>query len=676
MRQIRIGKIVLTDGGEWNISSTYAKLTWVLHNGDAWWSTVNNVASEPADTNPAWVRATSVQRFIQAIQTAIADADSLTKDVEKAEQLRQDAENLRIAKEEQRNKDNAAYKVAEEARQKEELHREENEKLRVSNEKQRIEDFADFLQQCASQYIEAEADRDTAFAEAEAARSRGEQNRVYAEGERVNSETIRQQTFERAMTDAETATQLAEETAAHPTYIGEDFYVYVWDSGTKAYSKTNIFVKGEGFSISKTYTSIAEMEADSANIVPGSFVLISNDNTEDPDNAKMYLKTTEGLNYIVDLSGSVGFTGKTPQLAIGTVTAGTEMATASASIERVGTDADGNPTYQINLLLPVLSYNDLTPAQIAQLQQPAKDMIATLNATNESVKAEEAKRATAEGARQQAESVRVGEENFRIQEETNRRKDEQIRYENEEKRIIAENARVKAERERAVTDAERQSLYDTVSETETERIKNENQRKEAENARAEAEASRVQEENARVMAENDRAKAEAARTAEWTTLKQNAVVATTSADTAASNANSKATLAENAATLAVEKAGIAQTATINADEKAAYAKEQGDYAKAQGDAAVAIINENVGKVNSVEASLEALIGNFEEQGNVHAQTLDIDALPTICTFPLFRIEEKDPDVTPDFIGQIWINKTGNTVYVATHCNSAAGYKAI
>ena len=84
----------------------------------------------------------------------------------------------------------------------------------------------------------------------------------------------------------------------------------------------------------------------------------------------------------------------------------------------------------------------------------------------------------------------------------------------------------------------------------------------------------------------------------------------------------------------------------------------------------------MGKVNSVEASLEALIGNFEEQGNVHAQTLDIDALPTICTFPLFRIEDKDPDVIPDFIGQIWINKTGNTVYVATHCNSAAGYKAI
>lgn len=300
MRHIRIGKIVLTDGGEWNASSAYTKLTWVLHNDDAWWSTVNNIDSEPSDSNPAWVRATSVQKFIQAIQTAIADADNLAKEIEKAEQLRQNAENLR-----------------------------------VSNEKQRIEDFAEFLQQCASQYSEAEADRDTAFEEAEA--------------------------------------------------------------------------------------------------------------------------------------------------------------------ERIS---------------------------------------------------------------------------------------------------------------------------------------------------------------------------------EWTTLKQNAVAATTSADTAASNANSKATLAENAAALAVEKAGIAQTATTNADEKAAYAKEKGDYAKEQGDAAVAIINENVGKINGIEASIEGVLNILEEQGHVHAQTLDIDALPTICTFPLFRIEEKDPDVTPDFIGQFWINKTGNTVYIATHCNSAAGFKSI
>lgn len=563
MRQIRIGKIVLTDGGEWNISSTYAKLTWVLHNGDAWWSTVNNVASEPADTNPAWVRATSVQRFIQAIQTAIADADSLTKDVEKAEQLRQDAENLRIAKEEQRNKDNAAYKAAEGARQKEELHREENEKLRVDNEKQRIEDFADFLQQCASQYIEAEADRDTAFAEAEAARSRGEQNRVYAEGERVNSETIRQQTFERAMTDAGTATQLAEETAAHPTYIGEDFYVYVWDSGTKAYSKTNIFVKGEGFSISKTYPSVAEMEADSANITPGSFVLISNDNTEDPDNAKLYVKDSGVFRFLVDMSGAIGFTGKTPQLEIGTVTNGGNMGAASASIVRTGTDTDGNPTYAINLALPMVSYDDLTEAQKKDLQKPATDMIATLEATNEAVKTEEAKR-------------------------------------------------------------------------------------------VESESGRV---------------------AEWNTIKENATSSTSAANDAAILANSKAALADTAASNANENASLADTAASNANEKAGYAQEQGNYAKEQGDALVNF-TETVERSKSTEASLNSLIKNMEEQGHVHAQSLDVDAIPTICGFPLIKIRDEDPNVTPDFIGQFWINKTGGTVYIATHCNSAAGYKAI
>ena len=563
MRQIRIGKIVLTDGGEWNISSTYAKLTWVIHNGDAWWSTVNNVASEPADTNPAWVRATSVQRFIQAIQTAITDADNLTKEIEKAEQLRQDAENLRIAKEEQRNKDNAAYKVAEEARQKEELHREENEKLRVSNEKQRIEDFADFLQQCASQYIEAEADRDTAFAEAEAARSRGEQNRVYAEGERVNSETIRQQTFERAMTDAETATQLAEETAAHPTYIGEDLYVYVWDPGTKSYSKTNIFIKGEGFSIYKTYETIALMNADAANVQDGRFVLISNDNVDDPDNAKLYVKDSGVFRFLVDMSGAIGFTGKTPQLAIGTVTNGGNMGAASASIVRTGTDADGNPTYAINLALPMVSYDDLTEAQKKELQKPATDMIATLEATNEAVKTEEAKR-------------------------------------------------------------------------------------------VEAEAGRV---------------------AEWNTIKSNATSATSAANDAATLANSKATLADTAASNANEKASMADTAASNANEKAGYAQTQGNYAKEQGDALVNF-TETVERSKSTEASLNSLIKNMEEQGHVHAQSLDVDAIPTICGFPLIKIRDEDPNVTPDFIGQFWINKSGNTVYIATHCNSAVGYKAI
>lgn len=47
------------------------------------------------------------------------------------------------------------------------------------------------------------------------------------------------------ITKMETATANATEIAQHPTYIGEDFYVYVWDTDEKLYKRTDIYVKGE-----------------------------------------------------------------------------------------------------------------------------------------------------------------------------------------------------------------------------------------------------------------------------------------------------------------------------------------------------------------------------------------------------------------------------------------------
>ena len=398
---------------------------------------------------------------------------------------------------------------------------------------------------------------------AEQVRQDKEAIRERQEATRVSQEEQRQSTFEVAMRNVDAATTLATETAEHPTKPGDDFYMHVWDPGTKSYSKTNIFIKGEGFSIYKTYETIALMNADAANVPDGRFVLISNDNVDDPDNAKLYVKDSGVFRFLVDMSGAIGFTGKTPQLEIGTVTNGGNMGAASASIVRTGTDADGNPTYAINLALPMVSYDDLTEAQKKELQKPATDMIATLEATNEAVKTEEAKR-------------------------------------------------------------------------------------------VEAEAGRV---------------------AEWNTIKSNATSATSAANDAATLANSKATLADTAASNANEKASMADTAASNANEKAGYAQTQGNYAKEQGDALVNF-TETVERSKSTEASLNSLIKNMEEQGHVHAQSLDVDAIPTICGFPLIKIRDEDPNVTPDFIGQFWINKSGNTVYIATHCNSAAGYKAI
>ena len=45
--------------------------------------------------------------------------------------------------------------------------------------------------------------------------------------------------------ECKTQTDLAEEQNQHPTYVGDDNYVYKWDTTTKAYVKTSLYVKGD-----------------------------------------------------------------------------------------------------------------------------------------------------------------------------------------------------------------------------------------------------------------------------------------------------------------------------------------------------------------------------------------------------------------------------------------------
>lgn len=146
----------------------------------------------------------------------------------------------------------------------------------------------------------------------------------------------------------------AEDIVNHPTYIGEDNYVYVWNRITKTYDKTSIYTRGEGFHVSKTFASVADMEAYiGTDLKEGDFVLIQS-TPDDPDNAKLYTYSgTQGVyNYLVDMSGALGFAGKTPQFSIGSVITVNPDVPASASLSPDGTDADGNPKYKLNLALP------------------------------------------------------------------------------------------------------------------------------------------------------------------------------------------------------------------------------------------------------------------------------------------------------------------------------------
>lgn len=67
---------------------------------------------------------------------------------------------------------------------------------------------------------------------------------------------------------------------------------------------------GKNFSISKTYESIALMEADKDNVSEGDFVMIVS-TVEDEDNSKLFVKGTTDFVFIADLSGATGMKGDT-----------------------------------------------------------------------------------------------------------------------------------------------------------------------------------------------------------------------------------------------------------------------------------------------------------------------------------------------------------------------------
>lgn len=110
--------------------------------------------------------------------------------------------------------------------------------------------------------------------------------------------------------DAVAATDKAEEIASNPPKIVDnDWWIYNYD--TKQYVNTGISAIGDAFTYKKEYPSVEAMEADwgTADVKLGEYVLINTNDVEDPDDAKVYLKTQEGWKFIVDLSGMQGIQG-------------------------------------------------------------------------------------------------------------------------------------------------------------------------------------------------------------------------------------------------------------------------------------------------------------------------------------------------------------------------------
>lgn len=363
--------------------------------------------------------------------------------------------------------------------------------------------------------------------------------------------------------DAIAATDKAEEIASNPPKIVDgDWWIYDYD--TKQYVNTGIAAIGDAFTYKKEYPSVEAMEADwgTADVKLGEYVLINTNNVEDPDDAKVYLKTQEGWKFIVDLSGMQGIQGWSAyEVAVKHGFVGTEEEWVQ-SLKQPALDAAAEALE--------------AKAQVEATEQAVKEAEALrvtaeqgrVNAENTRVSNENT-RISNENSRKAEESKRVTAENERIAAENTRKSEEEIRKTNEANRISAESARVSAETLRASAEVERNT-------NEQKRIEEETKRISSEEGRVAAETERVDNEDARIAAETARDTAEQERIANEATRQANEAIRETQEAAREKNTADAITAVNEAKTAAQQATTNATTAANNANTQAARAKEYAD----------------------------------------------------------------------------------------------------
>lgn len=363
--------------------------------------------------------------------------------------------------------------------------------------------------------------------------------------------------------DAIAATDKAEEIASNPPKIVDnDWWIYNYD--TKQYVNTGIAAVGDAFTYKKEYPSVEAMEADwgTADVKLGEYVLINTNDVEDPDDAKVYLKTQEGWKFIVDLSGMQGIQGWSAyEVAVKHGFVGTEEEWVQ-SLKQPALDAAAKALE--------------AKAQVEATEQAVKEAEALrvtaeqgrVNAENTRVSNENT-RISNEDSRKAEESKRVTAENARIAAETSRKEAESSRVNAESDRVTAEGARVAAEQLRANSESERNTKEKERIANEAIRVASESERVTAETSRKEEEAKRVEAETARDTAEQERISNEATRQA-------NEAVRETQEAAREKNTADAITAVNEAKTAAQQATTNATTAANNANTQAARAKEYAD----------------------------------------------------------------------------------------------------
>lgn len=363
--------------------------------------------------------------------------------------------------------------------------------------------------------------------------------------------------------DAVAATDKAEEIASNPPKIVDgDWWIYDYD--TKQYVNTGIAAIGDAFTYKKEYPSVEAMEADwgTADVKLGEYVLINTNDVEDPDDAKVYLKTQEGWKFIVDLSGMQGIQGRSAyEVAVKHGFVGTEEEWVQ-SLKQPALDAAAKALE--------------AKAQVEATEQAVKEAEALrvtaeqgrVNAENTRVSNENT-RISNEDSRKAEESKRVTAENARIAAETSRKEAESSRVNAESDRVTAEGARVAAEQLRANSESERNTKEKERIANEAIRVASESERVTAETSRKEEEAKRVEAETARDTAEQERISNEATRQA-------NEAVRETQEVAREKNTADAITAVNEAKTAAQQATTNATTAANNANTQAARVKEYAD----------------------------------------------------------------------------------------------------
>lgn len=407
----------------------------------------------------------------------------------------------------------------------------------------------------------SKASEDAAVAALEAA------NKANEAADKANQAVVE---IEGIVDDAIAATDKAEEIASNPPKIVDnDWWIYDYD--TKQYVNSGIAAIGDAFTYKKEYPSVAAMEADwgTADVKLGEYVLINTGNVEDPDDARVYLKTQEGWKFIVDLSGMQGIQGWSAY----------EVAVKHGF---VGTEEEW----------------------VQSLKQPALDAAAEaleakaqVEATEQAVKEAEALRVTAEQGRVNAENTRLSNENTRISNEDSRKAEESKRVTAENERIAAENSRKSEEDIRKTNEANRISAESARASAETlrasaeverntneqKRIEEETKRISSEEGRVAAETKRVDNEDARIAAETARDTAEQERESNEATRQANEAIRETQEAAREKNTADAITAVNEAKTAAQQATTNATTAANNANTQANRAKEYADNPPKVGD---------------------------------------------------------------------------------------------